>query len=85
MNYTTRINSTVDNINAKHGADIVIAPVPMSSGYSAWQQGKMIAEGSAAAMRLIAAGASASGMSVYDLESDCYIAGTVEQLVGSDS
>lgn len=70
------------NVNEENNADIVIAPVPMSSGYSAWKDGKQIAEGSASAMRFIAAGASNSGLSVYDMESDCFLTGTVDQLVG---
>lgn len=72
----------MSDINTEFAADIVITPVPLSSAYTAWQNGKQIATGSGAAMRLIAAGASTSKLSVYDLESDCFLCGTVDQLVG---
>ena len=70
------------NVNTEFNADIVIAPVPLSSAYAAWQEGKKVAEGTAAAMRLIAAGASASKLSVFDYESNCFLSGTIDQLVG---
>ena len=75
-------NATEYNVNTEHNADIVILPVPLSSGYTAWQDGKRIAEGTAGAMRLIAAGASASKLSVFDFESGCFLSGTIDQLIG---
>ena len=72
----------MSNINVEFAADIVIAPVPFSSAYSVWQDGNQIATGSAAAARLIASGASASKLSVYDLDSGCFLCGTVDQLGG---
>jgi hypothetical protein len=70
------------NVNTDFNADIVLSPMPLSSAYAAWQNGKIIAEGTAGAMRLIAAGASASKLSVFDAESNCFLSGTIDQLVG---
>ena len=66
--------------NTFHGADIVIRP-EQSGAYSIWQRDKQISIGTAGAARMVAAGAYSSKLSVYDEESDDYLAGTLDQLM----
>lgn len=66
--------------NTFHGADIVIRDEP-SGAYSIWHHDKQISIGTARAARLVAAGAHFGKLSVFDEESDCYLAGTLDQLM----
>lgn len=67
-----------------YDADIVILPADAPIGaYEAWHGRAKIATGTAKGMRLITAGASASEMSVFSVEDDQFICGTVAQLIGA--
>ena len=66
--------------NTLHAADIVIRPEP-SGAYSIWRRDKQISIGTAGAARMVAAGAHSNKLSVFDEESDCYLAGTLDQLM----
>jgi hypothetical protein len=70
-----------------YDADVVIAPTEAPIGnydawYAVWWGSQQIAIGTAQAMRLIASAASEEGACIYDVESKCFIAGTLEQLLG---
>lgn len=68
-------------MNTQHNADIVTAPSPILVGiYDAWKGDKIIASGTAEAMRLIVAGAIAQKLSVYDAEADWFLSGTLDQM-----
>lgn len=72
--------NTYDDYNA----DVVIIPSTAVIGaYDAWRGREKIATGTANGMRLIAGGASASEMSVFSVEDDQFICGTVAQLIGA--
>lgn len=72
--------NTYDDYNA----DIVIAPADAPIGaYEAWHGTHKLATGTARGMRFIIAGAIEQEMSVYDAESHCFLAGTLDQLVGT--
>ena len=74
------LGSTPTYPNTFHGADIVIRSEP-SGAYSIWQRDKQISIGTAGAARMVAAGAYSNKLSVFDEESDCYLAGTLDQLM----
>lgn len=65
--------------NTKFEADVVITP-ELTGAYAVWVNDKRIATGTAHAARLVAAGASASKLSVYDAEADHFLSGTLAQL-----
>lgn len=72
--------NTYDDYNA----DIVIIPsTDVIGAYEAWQGRSKLATGTAKGMRLIAAGAAAGEMSVFSVEDDQFICGTIDQLVGA--
>lgn len=69
-----------------YNADVVIIPATAPIGaYEAWWGHEKIATGTAKAMRLIAASAAQQHASVYDVESGCFLAGTLDQLMGVPS
>ena len=71
--------NTYDDYNA----DVVIIPsTDVIGAYDAWWGSEKLATGTAKAMRLIAVGAFEREASVYDAESHCFLAGTIDQLVG---
>lgn len=71
--------NTYDDYNA----DVVIIPAATPVGaYEAWWGREKLATGTAKGMRLIAAAAANREASVYDAESNCFLAGTLDQLVG---
>lgn len=65
--------------NDAYRADIVIQPE--IGGFSVWQHNKVIANVSPAGADLIAAGASASKLSVYDTTAKQFLTGTLDQLI----
>lgn len=74
--------NTYDDYNA----DVVIIPAAAPIGaYEAWWGHERLATGTAKAMRLIAASAAQQDASVYDVESNCFLAGTLDQLIGVPS
>lgn len=71
--------NTYDDYNA----DVVIAPAAAPIGaYEAWHGTAKLATGTVRGMRFIIAGAIEQEMSVYDAESQCFLVGTIDQLVG---
>ena len=72
-------------MNTQHNADIVTAPSKLLVGiYDAWKGDKIIASGTAEAMRLIVAGAIAQKLSVYDAEACWFLSGTLDQMEGTE-
>jgi hypothetical protein len=67
-------------MNTHYQADIVIEPSP-DGDYIIWKGDKVISTGSAAAARLVAAGAASAQLSVYDAEAQHFLAGSLDQLV----
>ena len=67
-------------MNTHYQADIVIEPSP-DGDYIIWKGDKVISTGSAAAARLVAAGAASAPLSVYDAEAQHFLAGSLGQLV----
>lgn len=74
------LGSTPTDPNTFHGADIVIRP-EQSNAYSIWWRDKQISTGTAVAARMVAVGAYFSKLTVYDEESDSYLAGALDQLM----
>lgn len=69
--------------NDRHKADIVIMP-ELSGAYRAWRNNKVIATGTAEAMRLVVAGASTQRLSVYDAEADHFLTGSIAQMFSDE-
>jgi hypothetical protein len=66
--------------NTFHEAAIVIRP-EQSGAYSIWRRDKQISVGTAGAARMVAVGAYFSKLTVYDEETDSYLAGALNQLM----
>jgi isopentenyl phosphate kinase len=70
------------NMNTKFNADIVITGGE-PFGWHVWSGDELVADIATKAMLdMLVAGASAQRQSVYDRNSDQFLTGTVEQLVG---
>jgi hypothetical protein len=70
------------NMNTKFNADIVITG-NWPLGWHIWEGNEMVADiATKDVVDMLVAGASAQRKSVYDRESEKFLTGTVEQLVG---
>lgn len=71
-------------MNSKYNADIVISQL-VGTKSTVWYNDEPIANVEAMGRDLIAAGAAARKMSVYDVAAGHFLSGTVAQLTGDDA
>lgn len=67
------------NINVECGADIVVEAT--IGGFNVWHDGFVIANTSRNGKDIVIAGACARKMSVFDLDRNEFICGTLDQLI----
>lgn len=72
-------------MNTKYNADIVLVNDRIPGLLRVWHDNKPIATVTEIARDLIAAGAAARKMSVYDVAAGHFLSGTVAQLTGDDA